>query len=49
MLPPGGGRVAREAQLRDPALAARELRHRLADELPACSQARQATPYLGGR
>ena len=48
VLPPGGSRAAREVALRDPALAARELRHRLVDELPACSQARQATPYLGG-
>ena len=93
LVPLGGSRAAREAQLRDPALAIKvgcvcawaceavnqqpsqqlsrcstqlgmqlvhlqcftsalppplqELRHRLWDELPATSQPRQATPYLG--
>lgn len=46
LVPLGGSRAAREAQLRDPALAIKELRHRLWDELPATSQPRQATPYL---
>ncbi|EFN57545.1 hypothetical protein CHLNCDRAFT_143175 [Chlorella variabilis] len=40
--PPAASRAAREQQLRDPL----ELRHRLAEEVPASSQLRQATPYL---
>ncbi|KAL4425493.1 hypothetical protein ABPG75_009509 [Micractinium tetrahymenae] len=46
IVPPGGSRMAREQQRRDPAQAAKELRLRLADELPVPSQLPQASPYL---
>ena len=34
--------------LPSPPASPQELRHRLAEEVPASSQLRQATPYLGG-
>lgn len=46
IVPPAASRLAREQQQRDPAHAAKELRLRLADELPVPSQLRQASPYL---
>ncbi|KAL4421088.1 hypothetical protein ABPG77_009615 [Micractinium sp. CCAP 211/92] len=46
IVPPAASRQAREQQQRDLAHAAKELRLRLADELPVPSQLRQASPYL---
>lgn len=43
----GGQKILAHSTTCQPATALQELRHRLWDELPATSQPRQASPYLG--